>query len=392
MILSMDLPSRHLFSSLLSITDRNEGFCLRETETRLQRHTRGSPSEKGREKQMHLPKHLVWLSAASVLIGVAWLCDYGQAAPPVKRYQASRKSKKMHGSVIRGPQFVLHSNCPYHEVRIPFNLDAGYVHMAGKIGDKSVSCVLDTGSVFIYWPKKWQLPGKRTGKRSSAQDISGLTDSTEEVILNSLRLGGYELKNMPTQAVQPDKKRAADHTIDTANLPYIILGGIAFYRTSVTFDYQTQELILRDATYVVSKHVSEERDKILSIELLKGDPNSNYGVPCIHGTVIGHPARILVDCGWVGRYKIGLSDIFCHKYLRSVKRSKDTFTTTIGQMTVEMISDVSWSVGDIHESANAQIFPAFRGGEGEDAVIGEAFLHAYRVTIDYPHKRMLIER
>jgi hypothetical protein len=328
----------------------------------------------------------------SVVIGFVGLHDCGHAvAPPIKPHQVSQKSKWSSASVAHGLQFVLYSNRPYHEVRIPFNCDAEYIYLVGYVGGKSVPCALDTGSVFVYWPKMWQLPGRRTGKRSYLLDASEFTNTTEEVIFNSLRLGDYEMKNLPTQAVQADKKRAVDHTADYANLPLIILGDFAFYRTSVTIDYETREVIVRDATYDVSKH-AQQGDEVLSLELLEGDANKTYGVPCIHGSVMGHPVRILVDCGWVGRYEMGVTDTFCQTYLSSMKPSKDTFTTIIGQTTAEALPEISWSVGDIQDTSSARILSAFGGGESIDAVIGEAFLHAYRVTIDFPHKKMLIER
>jgi hypothetical protein len=290
-------------------------------------------------------------------------------------------------------RFELHSREPYQAVHIPFQAPNGYIPLKGNLAGKTVECVIDTGCDIVVWAERLHIAGRKIAKDAAEVDAVGRQIQATPVLLPTLQIGNYKLWKVLGFSAKIGKH--GDKPTSVTDLP-VLIGNLAFQQVVLTIDYQKRELILRQPAYDFSSQPPGKQDMVF--EIPPASDSDFVTLPVIRGVIEGRPARILLDTGWAGP-EIGLTEAF-HKAIQPTlakeypeDRSEKVSSNMIGgEAQVERLPNVQFTLGD--KTTWNVLCPAIvfsRVYTNVDAVIGPEVLGDFRVTIDYPRRKLLLE-
>ena len=295
-------------------------------------------------------------------------------------------------------------------VRVPFTKQNGLIIVQATLGGKALSCVLDTGDPLVRWPRRLRLAGKATGIRAQGTDAGGHGEAHEMVVLSQVRIGGYELANVPSWAVGTPDDAAPD--AGDADAPetlaggvwrrYPVLGNVVFEQVALTIDYRRSELILRPKSANAAATQRVPGTRTLPVQRVgpvftTDTGTARGGFLVFAGSVNGQPVNFLLDTGLPfapgivlapgKRALLGDAPASSGQEVRAV--------TGLGQVSAQRFTDVSWLLGGVPGKGEVIVPPqlATLGDDKTsiDALVGAYLLQAYRITIDYPRSRVLLE-
>ncbi len=268
---------------------------------------------------------------------------------------------------------VLNSRAPYQAVRIPFTLPFGpfgKIYVRASLNGTPIESMVDTGTDCILIPHSMEASGAATGETVKFMGIDGPAGQDRQIVLPSLRLGGYELRQASAW-VKPADTIQSGVSADTP-----VLGDDAFRHIVLTIDYAHRVLVLRQSRYDFTSGGDTHDGFVMDI-------SQEADMPCVAGTLRGKPARLLLDTGLSGG-SIGLTKQAgggatpAYLHLNNINC---TLSGTVGGMKRPMKIE-----------GPGEVFPGFdKSGEGASVDLGAAFLSQFRVTIDYPRRRILLE-
>jgi hypothetical protein len=277
-------------------------------------------------------------------------------------------------------------------VHVPFQLQNGCILVQAALAGKTMECVVDTGFNCVAWADWLNVAARRMPGDGAIVDAAGWQIPATPALLSSLQIGHYKARNVPGYAVKTG--RHEERPTLFAERP-VFLGNPAFQQVVLTIDYQQQELVLRQPACDLSSPSHGKQDRVFPFVPCSGPGNAT--LPLIQGAIAGRPARILLDTGWTGP-EIGLTEPFRDAILSSRTKehpghsSEKVSRQMLGQPAfLERLPDVSFSLGDPHAWSGrrpatviARIFPDV------DAILGPDVLRDFRMTIDYPRRRVLL--
>jgi hypothetical protein len=282
---------------------------------------------------------------------------------------------------------VLDSQAPYSAVHIPFTLQDGHIYVHALFDGKPRQCMVDTGTNGIMAIKGTGIQGRATGHIVKSLNLDGPDTFGQEIMLHNLQLGSYELQNvsislMPTP-VNPDNALSD-------GVP--LLGDDAFSQIVLTIDYARRELILRQPQY----DFTAQRNAPNSVVL---DFNGNkYGrdFPCVAGTLRGKPSTFVLDTGFANDYiavapQAGAGAVSVHG-LKPLGRKwvRTSYALLyLNQVNCTLFTSPYGRKSCLAFQCPAVVFPNIQGRYG--ASVGIEILKRFRITIDYPRRRMLLE-
>lgn len=288
---------------------------------------------------------------------------------------------------------ILHSDLRNQAVIIPFQLKNNLISVYAEFAHRKKECIIDTGSAAILWPQDAGLPARKTLSWGYAKDALGNQVKLTEYTVGSVKIGNYELLGVPTLAVSgdssssrsyPDLRRVCD------------LGNSAFSETIMTIDYKKRILILQSSSYDPIQHCSK-RCFVFPFQWKSRVPGaSNFGYLVIAAKTLGHPLSIVVDTG-DSSPATTLTDSYAKAHLSEKKLNRNwSQKTAFGETKADWLPSLKIFVPNARSkppglviSQPAVILPDQH--DGADAIIGYAVLKDYRVTIDYPRQKILLE-
>ena len=203
----------------------------------------------------------------------------------------------------------------------------------------------------------------------------------EWVLAPNIKLGGFELENIPTIS-QKIVEKADGQKISIAEVEgmnEIILGNTVFQNLVLTIDYQKQEIIFRDRDYDITKNQSV---KGYLVDLVWNDGNL-----IVIGQLANHPVRFQFDTGNTMRLAVNIK--FAQKYFANYPRSQSR--TELASRTIfnENMPSINGNINGFNfDTGRLAIVPL---DSDVDALIGEPFLKSFRTTIDYGRSKILLE-
>lgn len=276
----------------------------------------------------------------------------------------------------------LDSQQQYKEVRVPFTQKKGLIYVQALWAGKQVNCVIDTGAIYISWPQTLNLKASPTGKQVQMLGIGGKHSILGEwVLAPNIKLGGFELENIPTIS-QKIVEKADGQKISIAEaegMNEIILGNTVFQNLVLTIDYQKQEIIFRDRDYDITKNQSI---KGYLVDLVWNDGNL-----IVIGQLANHPVRFQFDTGNTMRLAVNIK--FAQKYFANYPRSQSRTELASGTIFNENMPSINGNINGFNfDTGRLAIVPL---DSDVDALIGEPFLKNFRTTIDYGRSKILLE-
>lgn len=300
-------------------------------------------------------------------------------------------------------KFLLNSTEPYQAVHVPFVLRDGGIFIKAKFADTLVECQFDTGSDENSWDATLNIAGKETGTRSKQFDILGHQFYETQMILRSVKLGNYEVFQVNGFATDYRSGDAHHPTPESDKTP--LLTNSAFLHVVVTIDYFKNELIVRSPEYDFLTQVQTAGSHVLPFEIVDAEKNFIWGCPMVQGTVNGRSARLVLDTGW-NPQDVGIYRPFATKTATaipksgkgrsiagSIKTPKGVPPLTVqyanGQVALTNLLPITIGKGNIITAMRrAQII---NSSSSADGVFGYDILRQFRVTIDYPRRRVFLE-
>lgn len=280
------------------------------------------------------------------------------------------------------PTIILHSDHPYHEVRVPFRRDSGHIGLIATSLGRTINCTLDTGCVFAVWPRS--LPLASTDAHLHYAQFTPFDPlqprPADWRIVSDLKLGDYELQNCAGVAYNTDRS-------DSKQFPTALLIGYpAMAQVVLTIDYHKQELVFRDQSYDVTRLASGPRTYLMNMVSNPEETSEPTRQPLIAGTIGGYPVRLILDTGLAAGGVALANPKLISKIQQTVGGQPLFNMTTSGRA----LPDTTWSVGSLVDQSPIDLMPDFVG-DGVDGVLGYEILRNYRITIDYGRHKVLLE-
>ena len=291
------------------------------------------------------------------------------------------------------------------EVRVPLIISDSKIYVKVRLGCREELCLLDTGLNTIEWSRGLHIKGRATGQYSQSSDPVGGAVSTQTVVLPHMRIGGYEIAELPTEMSDANSGLFAGllSPPPTDADQGFVLGNPAFVTTVLTIDYKNAEMIIRPPQYDFTRQHRKIGERVLGMHWTadvedKAWEQNLYGYPAIRVAISGVSFWCVVDTGWAGP-EIGLTaDLVKHhsSLVGHAKQDTVTFGALHSSAQVERLHDLHVTLPclfpphlpPVSLRADGLVTPVLYGGEG---VIGLALMKRYRITIDYGRRRVLLE-
>lgn len=259
---------------------------------------------------------------------------------------------------------------------IPFRWTPGQIEVEVSVNGKNPRWfIVDTGAEFSIlsdtFAKELALRMSRRGVRDFAGGVS-------------LAFGGIELRDRDVMIMPFENFRAQKRPIEG------IIGHDFFARYVVTIDFVAHTLTViepdafrapKSAKSIPLRFVGNVAVVPVTIELEKGKPLTAY---------------VLVDTGASQTLVLRHPFVAKHDLLRkssssSTAGSLENVSVTLAHVRLARLSFAGRSFDDVTIHAYARSARIVGSATDTDGVIGNEILRRFRVTIDYPHKRMLLE-
>jgi hypothetical protein len=246
----------------------------------------------------------------------------------------------------------------------------------GNVERRRVLCTIDTGTFLTQWPQSLALAGipLHTAECIKVSDYTGQFQPGRTEILPEVKIGGYTLCHVLTLALD---HRDPDPAADPGSV--LTLGSSTLAGSVVTIDCRARTLTLRSHRYNPTAIIAPG-DSLISFHWVHSDPLLP-GVPAIYTHINGHVAELLLD---TGSHDVTLSTQFAMRCL-------PPYTVLPSRVEQSVESPTHVAIGQIAiETDGVNISPYDENGT--DGILGlGGILDIYRVTIDYPRRRMLLE-
>ncbi len=287
------------------------------------------------------------------------------------------------------------------EARVPLIKHGSKLFVKAWLNGQEELCRIDTGASSVGWPRELHIQGRLTSQRGQSRDPLGGSVHTQTIVLPHIRIGSYEIDNLPTEMSDTDSSLFSPPQRSYAN-EEPNLGNPVFVMSVLTIDYKNAVLVIRPPQYDFTRQHRRSGDRMLEMgwttDYSDKDWESNlYGWPAVRVALAGASFWCTLDTGWAGP-ELGLTDDLV-KHNPSFKQAKhdlSQFNAAHSSAQVERLHDLNvrlpclWPphANPISLTTDGFVTPTLYGGEG---VIGLALMERYRITIDYGRGRVLLE-
>lgn len=150
------------------------------------------------------------------------------------------------------------------EARVPLIKHGTRLYVKAWLNDQEELCQIDTGASSVEWPRELHVKGRLTRWHGQGCDVLGGCIATQTIVLPHVRIGGYEIANLPTEMsdtssslFSPPQRSGAEEEPN--------LGNPAFVMTVLTVDYKNAVLIIRPPQYDFTTQRREAGDRVLQM-------------------------------------------------------------------------------------------------------------------------------
>lgn len=283
---------------------------------------------------------------------------------------------------------------------VPLIEKHGGIFVMALLDGQSQLCKIDTGSDTVNWQRELHIEGEMTQERGQVCDALDSCVSAATVKMREIKIGSYKVSGFPTEMMEDDSGLFSSVAAKpTDNTP--LLGNSLFSLMVMTIDYQNKTLTIHTPTYDFTKQPRALTDKILEMGWTSHSEDSLtrqqiIGWPVIRAYVDGRPFWCMIDTGWEGP-ELGLTTAFFRQLPQSRQRTQKTvhgyFAHSVG--TVHQLDSLSFQMPVLSHPAlpvvltgKGWIVKSLSGGDG---IVGTALMRRYRITLDYPRRRVLLE-
>ena len=273
-----------------------------------------------------------------------------------------------------------------------------------QLNGQDVLCRVDTGAEDVEWPRGLHIEGKRTRWNDQSCDILGKCIDTHTIVLPHVKIGGYEIENLPTDMSDVESGLFSPPPGPANDVP--ILGNPAFVQTVLTIDYKNSIMTIRPPKYDFTQQQRKPGDRILDIGWTSHYAVNNwrrglYGTPSIQAVINGFTCWCTLDTG-AGGSEICLTKKLVEKHfsLNKAKRSLASLDGANSSSQVPRLEKLMVSfpctalpyAKPIALKLDGLVTPSLDTDASDGgAVIGLPLMERYRITIDYPRGRVLLE-
>lgn len=270
---------------------------------------------------------------------------------------------------------------------IPFNLN-GFMFVGSSFGRRSVYSIFDTGSVYASCPADYVGNGTQWGSTQSFGDGLRSVRPARICILPRVLLPNCELRN----CLVTKYDRLPGET-DWEVIP--IVPGAVFRDMILTIDYRHSRLIAHQDvlmdTLDAPPYPENGLGKPVWLPLVPISYNGFGPYPVVKGNVNNIEVNIVIDTASPGGIWILNRSLFPR--FKHISPTPDAIFMKV--LTTGSGKKMTWRIGGISGMSPVVLHPKPYMGDtyrGIDASVGNATLRNYRITIDYPNKRVCFER
>ena len=291
------------------------------------------------------------------------------------------------------------------EASVPL-IEIGHeLYVKARLNDKEELCLLDTGADSVEWSRDLHIEGRLTSRRNQSCDVLGACVAAQVVVLPRVRIGGYEITNLPTTMLDNDP-RLFTPPQGPGGGDKLLLGNPAFVMTVLTVDYKNAVMIIRPPGYDFTQQPRKVGERVIQMGWTTSASNEVweryfFGTPSIRMSLAGASFWCTLDTGWGGS-DLGLTSDFVehHSSIRQARRDLTFLNATHSFAQVECLHNLNVTIPclsppltkPISLTLGGEVTPTLDGDDdGGEGAIGIALMERYRITIDYGRRRVLLE-
>lgn len=282
----------------------------------------------------------------------------------------------------RGVSAVLRSGAPYHAAKVDVKEDGDRLFVTANVGGRSLTCCVDTGDPVVTLPSNlsWPVDAVRAGRTTG---IDGRTIDCRRGVLHYIRLGGMVASDVAVDVVAASERGRANPCLAAP-----ILGMDLFRDCIVTIDYRAHSLTVRGATFDPAQHMASSAVVLPFANIDDPQERSDYaGVPTVAVTVAGRTVPFCLDTGYNGSMLMSCDAArTC-----GLQATRPALGSGLGgTFTSGVTAPVPFSIGAaMRGSAPVDIGPG--QSSNHENCLGNTILRNFRVTIDCPRSRVILE-
>lgn len=289
------------------------------------------------------------------------------------------------------PQTVFHNSNPTAGVTVPLHIHNGLILFTALINGTNTSCMLDTGNNTMLLGDSDAIVGRSLNRQLLMMDGMGRTKTYEQRLIKSIRLGDFEVCNVPGwRSVRKPIEKAPMKS----SLP-ILLGNSFFKDTILTIDYRAQTLLILPAATNIANREKYPPDYTLNFTLDAVSSPDGWGVPTVEGMIERRKIHCIIDTGW-SIPEMGVSATIFAGIDPKLKRVSVKRDFVFGSRTTDAIQNVHGKVGDLEiitPILQTEVLGMEKHASSKfesDALIGTSLLIGFRLTIDYGARRIYL--
>lgn len=290
------------------------------------------------------------------------------------------------------------------EAIVPLVEHGNGLYVKAWLNNQEVLCKVDTGSESVEWSRGLHVEGKVTTSQGQDCDLLGGCVATQTLLLPRLKIGNYEITNIPTEMSEAGSGPFTPVLEDAGQQP--LLGNTAFVQTVLTVDYKKAQLIIRSPQYDFLRQPRKPGDRVLEMGWASHYSNEDwrkscYGTPAIEATLGSAPFWCTLDTG-AGGSEICLTQTLVdnNPFVKQRRHNMSSLNATSSSAQVERLYNLNVKFpcsapphsSPIALNLNGVVTPTLRSDPVEGTgVIGFPLMQRYRITIDYGRGCILLE-
>lgn len=285
-------------------------------------------------------------------------------------------------------------------VTVPLVERNGGIFVMASLNGQSQLCQIDTGSDTVNWRRGLYINGEMTSERGKSCDALNNCISLATVKLPEIKIGSYKVTDIPTE-MQEDNSVLFSSVAATPADGVPLLGNALFSLAVMTIDYQKKTPTFHAPTYNFTKQARLPTDKILEMGWTSHSDDSPtrqqvIGWPVIRARTEGKPFWRMIDTGWEGT-ELGLTTEFFRQLPRNQQgaQQKSVGHFAYGISVVRQEKSLTFQIPVLQRhvppvvlTEKGWIVKLLSGGAG---IVGTTLMQRFRITLDYPHRRVLLE-
>lgn len=271
---------------------------------------------------------------------------------------------------------------------VPFVLTDNDIRFTARLSGRELECSLSTGIESTRWASWLVLEGRYATDSQTRSDGNGGTISEAGVVLDSVQIGDFTVRDVPSYRVFADSFPVG---VSPTLRSVPVLGTNVFAGHTLVIDYRKKRLEVYDASVPLEKLAVRPRFALL--DFAPPATGKSLGQPVIPCTIAGQNSPILLDTGWTGS-GLGATPTLARRFPNqepapsALSAPTDSPNPKNNRIASNVIGAI---VGTPEFTFMGSVYLVNPLPNGIEGIMGSDLLQHFRVTLNFKTGKLMLE-